>query len=82
MDPHFLGTILAFVTNLVAIVWWASKMTAKMDTNKDTLLRIEKELEKRDGQMAAAWKKIDRHEHRLTVVETKCKINNVEPIDE
>jgi len=68
------GVILAIAVQIGAWIWWASKMTTKIDGNKDALIRIEKEIEKRDQQVAAAWKKIDKHEHRLTVVETKCKI--------
>ena len=68
------GVILAIAVQIGAWIWWASKMTSKMDSSKEALHRIEKEIEKRDQQVAAAWKKIDKHEHRLTVVETKCKI--------
>jgi hypothetical protein len=49
-----------------------------MDAQTQALVRLDKELEKRDTQMAAAWKKIDRMNERLTVVETKVNIHNHE----
>ena len=69
-----IGVITALLINMGVGVWWASKITSKMDGNRETLVRIEKDIEKREARVDAAWKKIDVHEHRLTVVETKCKI--------
>jgi predicted nucleic acid-binding Zn-ribbon protein len=69
-----IGVIVTLLINMGVGVWWASKITAKMDTNKDTLIRIERDIDKREARVDAAWRKIDTHEHRLTVVETKCKI--------
>ena len=69
------SVILAILTHAGFLIWWASKMTSKMDTQTSALIKIDRELEKRDQQLAAAWKKLDKHEHRLTVVETKCKIS-------
>lgn len=68
------GVIVALLINMGVGVWWASKITSRMDGTKDSLVRIEREIEKREARVDAAWKKIDKHEHRLTIVETKCKI--------
>ena len=73
---EMLGVLLSVLVNMGVGVWWASKITAKLDSNRDALTRLEKDIEKRDAQLAAAWKKIDNINERLTVVETKCKINH------
>jgi hypothetical protein len=76
------GVIAAILVNAGMMVWWASKLTSKMENVNNSLVKLDKELEKRDARIDAAWKKLDRHEHRLTVVETKCKIQLPEAVDE
>jgi len=73
-----LSVIIAIIGHGSFTIWWASKITAQMDTLRDTVANINRELEKRDNQIAANWKKLDHINHRLTIVETKCKITNHE----
>ena len=75
LNWEMIGVMSALLMNMGVCVWWASRITAKLDTNRETLIRVERDMEKRDTQLAAAWKKIDGHEHRITVIETKCKIH-------
>ena len=75
---HDLAIIVGLIFNFGGGIWWASKITTKMDTVNGSLTKLDKELEKRDARIDAAWKKLDKHEHRLTVVETKCKIQVAE----
>lgn len=73
-----LTVILGLIINFGGGVWWASKITTKQDQQVMAIQKLDKELEKRDARIDAAWKKLDRHENRLTVVETKIKIHNHE----
>jgi hypothetical protein len=47
-------------------------IVAKMDGLAKSFSSMEKELEKRDAQISAAWKRIDDHGERIVRVETKC----------
>ena len=70
-----LGVIIAILAHAGFTVWWASKITNEMKNLGSSLLRIDKELEKRDSQIAAAFKKIDSLHERMTRVETKFEDN-------
>jgi len=69
-----IGVIAGLVVHGFCVIWWASKITSRMDNVKDALIFLNKELEKRDTQLSAAWKKIDGLNTRLTRVETKVQI--------
>ena len=69
------GVIISVILHAGFVIWWASKITSKMDQLTQGLSKLDGELTKRDARIDAAWSKIDRHEHRLTVVETKVQIN-------
>ena len=81
MEPmtwHDLAIIVGLIINFGGGIWWASKITTKQDAQVTAIVKLDKELEKRDARIDAAWKKLDRHDHRITVVETKMKICNEE----
>lgn len=42
-----------------ATIWWASKITEALANINKCLSRIDKELERRDTQIAAVWKRVD-----------------------
>lgn len=66
-----IGVIVAILVHAGASIWWASKITAQIGNLNDNLLRMDKELAKRDDQISAAWKKIDDINNRITVIETR-----------
>jgi hypothetical protein len=49
----------AILLHAFATVWWAAKVTTKMDNLTTSLVKIDRELEKRDTQISAIWKRID-----------------------
>lgn len=51
--------ICALLVHAFATVKWGAHVTASIDSVKDSLIRIDKELEKRDAQITAIWKRID-----------------------
>ena len=69
------GVILAILIHGGASIWWASKMTNEIENLNSSLIRLDKELEKRDVQIVAVWKKIDWLGDRMTHVEAKCNIH-------
>ncbi len=54
-----IGLIGAVLAHAGTTIWWAAKVTTKMDLLTVSLDRIDKELEKRDIQISALWKRID-----------------------
>ena len=63
MDLHLsagvIGLILAVLGHAGTTIWWGANMTSKLGTLNDNLNRIDKELEKRDTQISAIWKRLD-----------------------
>ena len=53
------GLGIVVLSNLIGTVWWAAKVTYILETVNQTLLRLDKELEKRDERMDSVWKRID-----------------------
>ena len=66
-----LGVIVAIIVHAGFVIWWASRITSKMDNVTTALVRLDSELEKRDKLISAQWVKIDGLNTRLTRVETK-----------
>lgn len=53
------GLILSVLAHAWASIWWASRITSKVESVDSNLSRLDKELEKRDTQISAIWKRID-----------------------
>lgn len=70
------AVIMAVVAHGVATIWWASRITSIIDQFKSSIDNLNKELEKRDTQIAAAWKQIDHVKERLTIVETQYQVEH------
>ena len=68
-----IGVILAILGHAYHTIVWSSKITTQLETVGHNLIRIDKELEKRDIQISASWKKIDSLNDRLTRVETRIE---------
>ena len=69
-----IGVIIVIIGHAIILVrgWTIIEMRLKALT--DSFHSLNLSLEKRDAKIDAAWKKIDGHEHRITVIETKCKV--------
>ena len=65
------GVIVAILAHAYHTVTWSAKITTQLENLGNNLIRIDKELEKRDIQIAAAWKKIDGLGERLLKVELR-----------
>ena len=76
-----LGIIIAILSHAAFTIWYAASFKATVSSKIDNLIlslsRIDKELEKRDAQIAAAWKKIDEIKDRITRIES-ARAANVE----
>jgi len=68
-----IGVMFAILIHGAASIWWASKITAQIASLGQSLLRMDKELEKRDVQISAAWKKIDGIADRVLTLENRSK---------
>lgn len=75
-----LGVIFVLLGHAVILVKGWTTVGLKLDTLNNSVMRLDKELEKRDTQIAAAWKKIDGMNNRLTVVETRVGTYNKEEV--
>lgn len=73
-----IAVIISIITHGGLSVWWASKITAQIDTLVSSLTRMDKELEKRDVQISAVWKRVDSLGNRLTAIESKVNIEHKE----
>lgn len=71
------GVIIAALGNAYHTVSWSSRITTQLENMAKCLDGVGRELEKRDAQISAAWKKIDGLDVRVTRVETKCNITHV-----
>jgi len=63
----FLGLIL----HSIATAWWASKLTTIVEGIGESMKAFNKELEKRDGQIASQWSKIDDLKSRIITLEAQ-----------
>lgn len=75
-----IGVIVAVICHAFFTVWSAATfkatISAKIDNLVSALQRMDRELEKRDQVMSAAWKKLDSLNDRLVRVETKSGIGD------
>ena len=55
----FIGVGIVVASHAVATVWWAGTLTAQLGHVVSRLDSIKDELEKRDTQISAVWKKLD-----------------------
>ena len=86
MDIHLgwaeWAVIGAFFSHAIFTIWstatFKTTIVVKIDNLVGALTRLDKELEKRDVQISATWKKIDGINDRLVRVETKCDGNHKE----
>jgi len=65
-----IGVIVSILLHCSFTIWWASKITNQILNLNICLNRLDKELEKRDAQISAAWSKIDDHAERITRLES------------
>ena len=67
------GVIVAVIGHALFTVWSAASFKTTISVKIDNLVlalqRLDKELEKRDSQIQAAWKKIDKLSERVTRIE-------------
>ena len=72
-----IGVIIAVLSHGVFTVWSAATFKATISTKLDNLVnamqKMDKELEKRDTQISAVWKRVDELNARVTFVEVKQK---------
>ena len=59
MDLQMVGVVIAIIVHIIATAWWASKITTLVTMMSESLNKIDKELEKRDQQIAKLWERID-----------------------
>jgi len=63
------GIVVAILAHAAASIWWASKMDSTLKVVADSLVRIDKELEKRDVAIKAIGDKLDNIKERVIVLE-------------
>jgi len=67
------GVCIAILTHAAFTIWYAASFKVSIVSKIDNLVlaleRFDKELEKRDAQISAVWKKLDLMNDRLTKVE-------------
>ena len=66
-----IGVIFAILAHAGFTVWWAANITNEMKNLSASLIRLDKELEKRDVQISAVWKRVDVFNERLIKLELK-----------
>lgn len=67
-----LGVIVSIIIHAYYTVRWASKVEYKLGSIADSFCKLDKELEKRDIQITAAWKQIDSIKDRVVRIEALC----------
>jgi len=65
-----IGVMLAVLGHAYHTVVWSSKITQQLETLNSNLNRLDKELEKRDTQIAAVWRKVDGLAERVLKIES------------
>ena len=59
------GVVTAILAHAFATVWWASKVSATLQSILVALVKIDSEFEKRDRQISKLWEKVDLHSETL-----------------
>lgn len=70
-----IGIVLAILAHAFATVWWASKVSATLQSIHNALLKIDTEFEKRDRQISKLWEKVDLHSETLSAHSAMLKQN-------
>jgi len=73
-----LGVIATLLIHAAIVIRGWTIIEMRLKSMSDAFIALNNSLEKRDARIDAAWKKIDRHENRLTIIETKNGIHHVE----
>ena len=68
-----IGVIIAVLVHAYHTVKWSSKITIQIESIGTSLNRLDKELEKRDNQIQAAWRKLDNYGERILKIESKLE---------
>ena len=75
-----IAIIMSVLAHAFFTIWSAATFKTTISIKIDNLVlalqRLDKELEKRDVQIAAAWKKIDHINDRVTRIEAKNGMSN------
>jgi len=66
----FASLIIAILSHAFATVWWASKMTANLESITLLMQTFGREFEKRDNAIARIGEKLDNIRERVIAVET------------
>jgi len=64
-----IAVIVSIIVHGAFSVWWASKITNQIETLNNALIRIDKELERRDERFTVATDKINELNNRITKLE-------------
>ena len=71
-----IGVLASILLHAYHTVKWCMRISINLESLSTSLLKMDKELEKRDTQILAIWKKVDMIGNRLTAVESKCSIEH------
>jgi hypothetical protein len=71
-----IGVLASILLHAYHTVKWCTRISINLESLSTNLLKMDKELEKRDTQILAIWKKVDMIGNRLTAVESKCSIEH------
>ena len=64
-----IGVIIAILAHAFYTVRWASKVEYRLTSIADGFIKLDKELEKRDSKIDAAWRQIDVLRERVIRIE-------------
>ena len=73
-----IGVVISILLHAYHTVKWSTKISIHLESLSNSVLKMEKELEKRDTQITAVWKRVDALGNRLTAVESRCSISHNE----
>lgn len=71
-----IGVVISILLHAYHTVKWSTKISINLESLANSVLKMDKELEKRDIQITAVWKRVDALGNRLTAVESKCNIDH------
>lgn len=61
-----LGALLvAILAHAASTIWWASHVSTTLNNIHSSLLKMDKEFEKRDAQISKLWDRVDAHSEVL-----------------
>lgn len=68
------GVIVVIIGHAIILVRGWTIIEFRIKQLVESIQNMNASLERRDARIDAAWNKLDVHEHRITVIETKCKV--------